>query len=160
MNAHISVRPAVPADVPLILRMIRALADYERLGDQVVGTEDRLGELLFGAHPAAEVVLAYDDEEPVGFAVFFQTFSTFLVRPGMYLEDLFVVPDRRGRGIGRRLFSHVARMAVERQCGRMEWSVLDWNAPAIGFYKKMGAQPMDEWTVFRLTGGALENAGR
>jgi GNAT superfamily N-acetyltransferase len=160
MSAGIRLRPAVPADVPLILRMIRALADYERLGDQVIGTEDLLAETLFGSRPAAEVVLAYDHEEPAGFAVFFQTFSTFLARPGIYLEDLFVVPDRRGRGIGRRLFTHVARVAVERRCGRMEWSVLDWNSPAIGFYRKMGAQPMEEWTVFRLTGRALENAGR
>jgi GNAT superfamily N-acetyltransferase len=143
---------ATAADVPVILRMIKALAEYERLADQVVATEAVLTESLFGPTRRAEVVLAYAGAEPVGFAVFFHTFSTFLGRHGMYLEDLFVVPDWRGRGIGRTLFVRVAQIAVERGCGRMEWSVLDWNEPAIGFYRRLGGreQPSNDWLQYVL----------
>ena len=122
---------------------------------QVVATEDLLRESLFGANPHAETVLAWAGEQAVGFALWFHNYSTFLARPGLYLEDLFVLPEWRGRGVGRALLSHLARIAVERNCGRLEWSVLDWNDPAIGFYKSLGAAPMDEWTVFRLTGDSL-----
>jgi GNAT superfamily N-acetyltransferase len=154
----IQIRPATPADVPVILRMIKELADYEKLADQVVADDALLRESLFGARPAAEVILAFAGDEPVGFAVYFHTFSTFLARAGIYLEDLFVVPAWRANGVGKQLLSRVAQIAVERGCGRMEWSVLDWNEPAIGFYKKLGARPMDEWTVFRLTGDTLNRA--
>ena len=143
------------ADVPLILRFIRELAEYEKLLDTVTATEDSLRASLFGPNPAAEVVIAYAGDEPAGFALFFQSFSTFVGRPGLYLEDLYVRPDWRGRGLGRRLLTHLARIAVDRNYGRMEWSVLDWNEQAIAVYRKVGATPMDEWTVQRLTGNAL-----
>ena len=146
---------ATPQDVPRILELIRALAEYEKMSAQVVATEDLLRESLFGANPHAETVLAWAGEQAVGFALWFHNYSTFLARPGLYLEDLFVLPEWRGRGVGRALLSHLARIAVERNCGRLEWSVLDWNDPAIGFYKSLGAAPMDEWTVFRLTGDSL-----
>jgi len=142
-------------DVPLILELIRGLAEYERLADQVVATEVGLRDALFGAEPAAEVVIAYADDRPAGFALFFHNFSTFLGRRGLYLEDLFVKPELRRLGIGRRLLTELARIAVERGCGRFEWSVLDWNAPAIEFYKSLGAKPLDDWTTFRMTGDAL-----
>ena len=151
-----TVRPATVADVPLILEFIRGLAEYERLPDQVVATEARLHETLFGPRPAAEVLLADLEAVPAGFALFFQNYSTFLARPGIYLEDLFVRTEFRGRGVGRVLLRELARLAVARDCGRLEWSVLDWNTDAIGFYRKLGAEPMDEWTVFRLTGSALD----
>jgi GNAT superfamily N-acetyltransferase len=151
------IREARPEDVPVILRMIRALAEYENLSDAVTTTEEQLRDSLF-ARRAAEVLLAYAADEAAGFAVFFHNFSTFLGRPGLYLEDIFVRPEWRGRGVGTQLFARVAGLAVDRGCGRMEWSVLDWNQPAIGFYRKLGAQPMDEWTVFRLTGAALAEA--
>ena len=151
-----TVRPATAADVPLILEFIRGLAEYERLPEQVVATEARLHATLFGPRPAAEVLLAHLGTEPAGLALFFQNYSTFLARPGIYLEDLFVRPELRGRGIGRVLLRELARLAVVRDCGRLEWSVLDWNVDAIGFYRKLGAEPMDEWTVFRLTGSALD----
>lgn len=160
MTDGVRIERAGPEQVPVILRLIRALAEYERLAGEVVATEDQLRESLFGSRRSAEVVLAYDADEPVGFAVFFHNFSTFLGRPGMYLEDLFVLPAARGRGIGKQIFAHVARLAVERGCGRMEWAVLDWNEPAIGFYKKMGARAMDDWTAYRLTGEALRDAAR
>ena len=150
------IERATERDVPLILRLIKELAEYERMADEVVATEDRVRDTLFGAHPAAEVVVAYAGDEPAGFALFFHNYSTFLARPGLYLEDLFVVPRFRGRGYGKALLIHLARLAVERGCGRFEWSVLDWNEPAIGFYKKLGAKPMDTWTIFRVTGDALE----
>ncbi len=150
------IDPATPADVPLILGFIRELAEYERLSDQVSATESALDATLFGAHPAAEVLIARDDDGPAGFALFFANYSTFLARPGLYLEDLYVRPDRRGRGIGRSLLAHIASLAVARGCGRFEWSVLDWNAPAIGFYRALGATPLDEWSIFRLTGDALQ----
>lgn len=154
----IRVRPAASHDVPLLLALIRELADYERLAHEVVATEAQLAAGLFGPRPAAEAIVAELDGQPVGFALFFQSFSTFLARPGLYLEDLFVRPAHRGRGVGRALFEHVARLAVERGCGRLEWSVLDWNEPAIRFYRQRGATPMSDWTVYRLTGEALRRA--
>lgn len=154
-DLRIDITPATERDVPLLLRLITALAEYERLADQVVATEATLRESLFGAQPSAEAVVAYAGGEPVGFAVWFYNYSTFLSRPGLYLEDLFVLPAWRGRGVGRALLGHLARIAVERGCGRMEWAVLDWNEPAIRFYQRIGARPMDEWTVYRLTGDAL-----
>jgi GNAT superfamily N-acetyltransferase len=149
------VRPAIEADLPLILHLIKSLAEYEKLGHEVTATEARLRDALFGPKPAAEVLIGYSGKEPVGFAVFFQNFSTFLGQPGIYLEDLFVVPKWRRHGLGRRLLVELARLAVKRGCGRLEWAVLDWNEPAIRFYKSLGARSMDEWTVNRLTGDAL-----
>jgi GNAT superfamily N-acetyltransferase len=151
--------PALESDVPLILQMIRDLAEYEKLAHKVVATEEQLRKTLFGPQPAAEVLLAYDGSDCVGFALFFMTYSTFLARPGMWLEDLFVKPQARGKGIGFALLKKLGAIARERECGRMEWSVLDWNLLAIGFYKKLGAVPMDEWTLFRVTGEALERLG-
>lgn len=149
------IEPATARDVPAILRMIRGLAEYEKLLDAVTATEDQLRESLFGPHPAAEVVIGYADGAPVAFALFFHNYSTFLAQRGLYLEDLFVLPAWRGHGFGRQLLTHLAKLAVERNCGRLEWSVLDWNAPAIGFYRRLGAVPMEDWTIFRLTGDAL-----
>jgi GNAT superfamily N-acetyltransferase len=150
-----NVRAATVDDVPLILRFIRGLAEYERLADRVVATEEGLRETLFGARPYAEVVIAEEGGEAAGFALFFHNYSTFLGRPGIYLEDLFVLPEFRGRGIGRALLAHLARLAVRRGCGRLEWWVLDWNEDAIRFYRTLGAEPMDDWTVFRVAGDAL-----
>ncbi|MGH9370264.1 MAG: GNAT family N-acetyltransferase, partial [Vicinamibacterales bacterium] len=147
--------PATDRDVPVILSLIKALADYERLSDHVIATEASLRDSLFGDRPVAEVVIAYVDSQHAGYALWFHTFSTFLGKPGIYLEDLFVLPDWRGRGIGRALLAHLARIAAERGCGRIEWAVLNWNEPAIGFYRGLGAEPMDEWTVYRLTGDPL-----
>jgi len=156
----VRIEPAREDDVPLILAFIKGLAEYERLAHRVVATEEGLRASLFGAQPAAEVVLAYVGDEPAGFALFFHNYSTFLGRPGLYLEDLFVWPRWRGRGVGRRLLAHLARLALERGCGRMEWSVLDWNEPAIRFYRSVGAVGMDEWTVQRLEGeGLVKMAG-
>ena len=151
------IERATERDVSIILKLITALAEYERLGREVVATEARLLESLFGPRPDAEVILAYAGREPVGFAVWFYTYSTFLGRAGLYLEGLFVLPAWRGRGLGRQLLAHLAGLAVARGCGRMEWSVLNWNKLAIGFYNKIGARAMDEWTVCRLTGEALRN---
>lgn len=145
------IRTTSEADVPVILSLIRELAEYERAPDAVVATEAGLQEVLFGAKRSAEVLLALENEEAVGFAVYFFNFSTWLGRPGLYLEDLFVRPALRGKGYGRALLERLARIAQERGCGRMEWAVLDWNDPAIQFYRKLGAEPMNEWTVFRLT---------
>ena len=145
--------------MPLILELIRGLAEYERMSDQVVATEVGLREALFGAQPSAEVIVAYADDRPAGFALFFHNFSTFLGRRGLYLEDLFVIPEFRRLGIGRRLLTELARIAVARGCGRFEWSVLDWNTPAIEFYKRLGARPLDDWTIFRVTGDALTRLG-
>lgn len=145
-----TIRPATRADVAIILQLIRDLATYERAPNEVTATEAGLAEVLFGQKPSAEVVLAFAGDNPVGFAVFFQNFSTWLGRPGIYLEDLFVKPEMRGRGYGRALLVHLAQIARDRNCGRMEWAVLDWNDAAIQFYRKLGAKPMDEWTVFRL----------
>ena len=151
----ITIRPASADDVPLILQFITALADYEKLRHEMVATESGLRDALFGPRPCAEVVFACAGGEPAGFALFFHSFSTFLGQRGLYLEDLFVKPEWRSRGVGRRLLVHLARLAVERECGRFEWSVLDWNEPAIQFYRGLGAQPMDEWTMFRVSGTAL-----
>ena len=145
------IRTTTEADLPVILQLIRDLATYERAPDAVVATEAGLREVLFGAKPSAEVLLALEKGEPIGFAVFFHNFSTWLGRPGLYLEDLFVRPEKRGKGYGRALLERLAQIAKERGCGRMEWAVLDWNEPAIQFYRKLGAEPMNEWTVFRLT---------
>ncbi len=145
------IRPATSGDVPVILELIRALATYERAPNDVTATENGLVEVLFDEKPSAEVLLAFENETAVGFAVFFHNFSTWLGRPGLYLEDLFVRPEHRGKGCGRALLIYLAKIARERGCGRMEWAVLDWNKPAIEFYRKLGAKPLDEWTVFRLT---------
>jgi GNAT superfamily N-acetyltransferase len=153
------IRSARPGDVAAILRLIRALAEYEKLAHEVVATEAALRETLFGAQPAAEVLLAEEDGHAVGLALFFQNYSTFLARPGIYLEDLFVEPAHRGRGIGKALLQAVARLAVRRGCGRFEWSVLDWNTPAIEFYRALGARPMSDWTIMRVTGEALRRLG-
>src|SRR5437016_4060715 len=153
---NFSIRPATAADVPLILRFIRDLAEYERLLDVCVATEAQLRESLFGARPYAEVVFACEDGVEVGFALFFHNYSTFLAQPGIYLEDLFVKPEMRGRGVGKALLAHLARLARERGCGRLEWAVLNWNTPSIDFYKGLGALPLSDWIVFRLTGEALE----
>jgi GNAT superfamily N-acetyltransferase len=156
-----NIDPATPEDVPLLLRLIRLLAEYERMSDQVVATEADVHRTLFGDKPTAEAVIARDNGEAVGFALWFYNYSTFLGRPGLYLEDLFVLPERRAQGVGRALLAHLARVAVAKNCGRMEWSVLDWNEPALRFYRSLGATPMDEWTVYRLTGDSLARlAGR
>ena len=151
----IRIVAATEHETPVILEMIRGLAEYEKLAHTVTATEDRLRETLFGAKPAAEVLLAYDGPECAGFALFFQNYSTFLARPGIFLEDLFVKPHLRGRGIGFALLQRLAQIAVDRGCGRMEWEVLDWNQPSIEFYKKIGAVPLDEWTRFRMTDEAI-----
>jgi GNAT superfamily N-acetyltransferase len=154
--SEIRIVPATELDLPVILDMIRALAEYEKLGHMVTATEERLRQTLFNAKPAAEVLLAHCQRECAGFAVFFPTYSTFLAQPGLYLEDLYVRPHLRGRGIGSALLKHLVRTAIERGCGRLEWGVLDWNQPSIQFYKKLGAVPLDDWTKYRLTGEALE----
>ena len=151
LGKKFEIRPATVADIPIILQLIRDLATYERAPNEVTATEDQLVDVLFGERPTAEVVLAFEDRSPVGFAVFFHNFSTWLGRPGLYLEDLFVKPEVRGKGYGRALLVYLAKIARDRGCGRMEWAVLDWNEPAIEFYRKLGAKPMEEWTVFRLT---------
>lgn len=153
--AAVHLRNATVADVPLILRFIRGLAEYERLAHEVVATEASLRDTLFGESPAAHVLLAELEGAPAGFALYFFNYSTFLGQPGLYLEDLFVDPSRRGRGVGRALLTQLASIAEARGCGRMEWSVLDWNVDAIGFYRRLGAEGMSEWTVHRVTGEAL-----
>src|SRR3954453_12044607 len=154
-TAALRIERATERDVPLILRLIKELAVYgKRDADANAPGEGPRG-ARFGARPAAEVIIARVGDTPAGFALFFHNYSTFLGKPGLYLEDLFVVPDLRGRGYGREFLQPLARIAVERGCGRFEWSVLDWNEPAIGFYKKLGARPMDGWTIFRVTGDAL-----
>jgi GNAT superfamily N-acetyltransferase len=153
------VREASEGDVPLILTFIRELAEYERLSHEVVATEEGLRESLFGEHRYAEVLIAEHDGEAAGFALFFHNFSTFLGRAGIYLEDLYVRPEFRGSGIGRQLLVRLAQLAVERGCGRLEWSVLDWNEPSIGFYRRLGAVAMDDWTVYRVSGDALRKLG-
>ncbi len=155
-EAALTIRPATPADVPLVLRFIRGLAEYERMLDRVTATEAALAEHIFGAHPYCEVLIAEDADGPAGFALYFFNYSTFLASPGLYLEDLFVLPERRGTGIGRALLARLARVAVERGCGRVQWQVLKWNEPAIGFYKRLGANLMDDWTTCRLEGEALQ----
>lgn len=156
----LSLRPATPADVPAIIALIRELADYEKLLSEVEADAEALHAHLFGTKPFVEVILADWDGVLAGFALFFHNYSTFLTKPGIYLEDLFVKPAYREKGIGKALLSELARLALERGCGRLEWSVLDWNEQAIGFYERMGARPMDEWTVYRLTGDNLKRAAR
>jgi GNAT superfamily N-acetyltransferase len=148
---NLEIRKTTAADVPIIFSLIRELAEYERAPEAVMTNEAGLREVLFGPQRSAEVLLALEEREPVGFAVYFFNFSTWLGRPGLYLEDLFVRPSVRGKGYGRALLERLAQIAQGRGCGRMEWAVLDWNDPAIQFYKKLGAEPMNEWTVFRLT---------
>ncbi|MEO5931381.1 MAG: GNAT family N-acetyltransferase [Candidatus Kapaibacterium sp.] len=156
---RIAIRPAAADDVALVLGFIRELAEYERMADQVIATEDDIREALFGKRPHAEVIIGEYDGTPVGFALFFHNFSTFVGRPGIYLEDLFVREEMRGKGVGKALLLHLARLTVARRCGRLEWSVLDWNEPSINFYRSLGAVPMEEWTVYRLAGEALQRFG-
>jgi GNAT superfamily N-acetyltransferase len=153
------IEPARPRDTAALHALIRALSEYARLTHLVVGTEAQLREELFGARPVVEAVLGWEDERPVAFALYFHNFSTFLARRGLYLEDLFVVPEARGRGYGKALMRHVARVAVERGCGRFEWAVLDWNQPAIDFYRSLGAEVLPDWRIGRLTGNALAALG-
>lgn len=159
MNPAISIRPACADDLPLIAQLIRALAAYEKLAHEVRFDEAVLGAKLFGPRPYAEVIIGEVDGAAQGFALFFHNFSTFEGKPGVYLEDLFVQPEARGSGLGKALLARLAAIAVERDCARLEWSVLDWNEPAIGFYKKLGARLMDEWTVMRVDGAALVQLG-
>jgi GNAT superfamily N-acetyltransferase len=151
----ISIEPASERDVPVILDFIRKLAEYEKLSHLVVATESDIHKNVFGPNPVAEVLLAYWDGVPVGFALYLRNFSTFLGQPGIYLEDLFVDPEHRGKGIGKALLIRLAKIAVDRGYGRLEWAVLDWNTPSIEFYRSLGAVPLDEWTAYRLTGDAL-----
>ncbi|GGW70785.1 GNAT family N-acetyltransferase [Alishewanella tabrizica] len=156
MSSLSSIRIATAADSALILAFIQGLAEYEKLADQVVATEQTLLDSLFGEKPAAEVVIAEYAGEPAGFALFFHNYSTFLAQPGLYLEDLFVLPAFRGKGLGKLLLSYLAKLAVERNCGRFEWSVLDWNQPAIDFYQAQGANVMNDWRITRVTGEKLQ----
>lgn len=156
MSGTLRIAPATESDVSLILSFVRKLAEYEKLSHLVVATEDNIREHVFGANPVAEVLLAYWDEEAVGFALYFRNFSTFLGQPGIYLEDLFVDPAQRGKGIGKALLARLAKIAVERGYGRLDWAVLDWNTPSIEFYRGLGAVPLDAWTGYRLTGEALD----
>jgi GNAT superfamily N-acetyltransferase len=149
------IETATERDVALILKFIKGLAEYERLEREVVATEESLRATLFGARPSAEVLIGYGGSEAAGFALFFHNYSTFLGRPGIYIEDIFVLPEWRGRGLGRQFLIRIAGLAVERRCGRLEWSVLDWNEPAIRFYRRHGARAMEEWTVYRITGDSL-----
>jgi GNAT superfamily N-acetyltransferase len=154
------IRPAEPSDVPVVADLIKHLARFEKLEKEVVLTEELLMAGLFGTRPYAEALLAEEEGKQIAFALYFHTFSTFLARPGMYLEDLFVLPEHRGRGVGRALLAHLAYIAIERGCGRLEWAVLDWNQEAIRFYERLGARPNSEWTVYRLTGEALNALAR
>ncbi|MEB3339536.1 GNAT family N-acetyltransferase [Okeania sp.] len=162
---ELKLRPATPADVPVLFELIKALAEYEKLSDAVTGNLASLETHLFGEsgsdrsnfRPIAEVIIAEFADKPVGFSLFFHNFSTFLTQPGIYIEDLFVLPEYRGQGIGKQLISYVAQLAVSRNCGRLEWSVLDWNEPAIGFYQHIGASVLDEWRICRVTGDSLSN---
>jgi GNAT superfamily N-acetyltransferase len=151
------LQPATEQDVPVILSLIKALAEYEQLAAQVEATAADLRAALFGPRPAAEVIMAYAGDEPAGFALYFQTFSTFAGRPGLYLEDIFVKPEWRRKGLGQQLLARLARTAVERGYGRMEWSVLNWNETALRVYRAVGAKPMNDWTVYRLSGAALRD---
>lgn len=157
MTTTLEIKPATAADVPTILRLIRELAEYERASNDAVATEAQLHEVFFGPQPSAQVLIGQEANEPVGFAVYFFNFSTWLGRPGLYLEDLFVRPEARGRGYGKALLARLAQIAQERGCGRMEWAVLNWNEPAIEFYEKLGAKPMEEWRVYRLTREGIAN---
>jgi GNAT superfamily N-acetyltransferase len=155
-----TIRFATEADVPVLLAFIRELAEYEKLTHEVSASEEQLRATLFGPRPFAEALLACADDEPIGFALFFHNYSTFLARPGLYLEDLYVRPAYRGRGLGKMLLTAVARLAVERGCGRYEWTVLDWNTPSIRFYESLGAEMKSDWRVMRVTGAALENMAK
>jgi GNAT superfamily N-acetyltransferase len=157
MSNQFEIKPATIDDVPLILSFIKELAAYEKLIHEVVATEDILRETLFSEDTNAKVIIGYLDQVPVSFALYFYNFSTFLGRPGIYLEDLFVKPEARGNGIGQKMLTYLARLAKSKKCGRLEWWVLDWNESAIGFYKRIGAKAMDEWTVYRVTGQALDD---
>lgn len=159
-SKKLEIRKAKVSDVSIILGFIRELAEYEKLLDQVVATEESLKETLFGKKPFAEVIIGEVNSQPVAFAIFFHNYSTFLGKPGLYLEDLYVKPEWRGHGFGKIMLSYLAKIAVERNCGRMEWWVLDWNEPAIEFYKKIGARPMSEWTVQRLEGDSLKKLAK
>ncbi|MDP4196973.1 MAG: GNAT family N-acetyltransferase [Bacteroidota bacterium] len=159
-NNKLVLRSATKAEVPILLTLIKELAEYERLSDEVTATEDILSESLFGEHPAAEAIIAYYNDEPAAMAIYFLNFSTFVGRPGVYLEDLFVKPHLRGKGIGKALLKKLAKIAIDKKCGRFEWSVLDWNEPAIKFYKSLGAKPLEDWTIFRLRGKALEDLAK
>lgn len=160
MPSDFTIRGATPDDAGVILSFIRALADYEKLTDQVTATEEDLRSSLFGERAVAEVLLALEGGVPVGFAIFFHNYSTFLGRNGIYLEDLFVKPEYRKKGYGKALLMHLARLANQRGCGRLEWSVLDWNTPSIEFYRALGARPLDDWTLFRLDGEELAGFGK
>jgi GNAT superfamily N-acetyltransferase len=160
LSGTLEIRAARPEDVPLVLSLIAELADYERAPELAAGTEELLSRALFGMPPHAEAVIAWADREPVGFALFFGTFSTWLCLPGIWLEDLYVRPAHRGAGVGRALLGHVASVAVARGCGRLEWTVLEWNAPAVSFYERLGATKMHEWETMRLSGDALASVAR
>ncbi len=151
----LDIRPATPADVPALVTLIQALAAYEQLSHEVTGTADDLAAALFGPRPYAEAALAWVEDQPVGMVLFFYNFSTFLMKPGLYLEDIFVQPDYRGQGIGKALLVYLGKLALARGCGRLDWSVLDWNTPAIEFYQRMGAEIKPEWQLCRVTGDAL-----
>ena len=160
MAPDLRIEPATQHDVPLILNLVKKLAAYERLSHEVVATEEDFTAALFGTTRVAEALLAFSGSQPVGFALYFSTFSTFVGRPGIYLEDIFVEPEHRGQGIGAALLTRIAKIACDRNCGRLEWSVLTWNEPSIGFYERLGAQRMEEWRVFRLAGVALDRLAR
>ena len=155
MNSPLTIRSATPADVPALFSLIKALADYEKLSDAVTGTPEQLADHLFGTRPYIEAIVANHAEQIIGFALFFHNYSTFLTKPGIYLEDLFVLPECRDQGIGKALLTYLAQLAADRGCGRLEWSVLDWNEPAIGFYQRMGATVLPDWRTCRVTGDAL-----
>jgi len=157
MAPDLRIEPATEDDVPLVLKLVKKLAEYERLSHEVVATEEDFRKALFSADRVAEALLAFRGAEPVGFALYFSTFSTFVGRPGIYLEDIFVEPEHRGHGIGAALLTRIAKIACDRNCGRLEWSVLTWNEPAIGFYERLGARRMEDWRVFRLAGAALRD---
>jgi GNAT superfamily N-acetyltransferase len=161
VSEPLRISPATPGDVPLILSFIRKLAEYEKLSHELIATEENVREHVFGPNPVAEVLIAYWESEPVGFALFFRNFSTFLGQVGIYLEDLFVDPEHRGKGIGKALLARLAEIAIERNYGRLDWAVLDWNTPSIEFYRSLGAVAMDAWDIYRLTGEPLKRlAGR
>ncbi len=151
----ISIRPALPDDANLVVQFIQDLAEYEKLAHECLITEEQVSAALFGTRPYAESLIAFVDDIPVGFCLFFHNFSTFLGKPGLYLEDLFVKPEYRNLGVGKKILARLAQIAIERDCGRFEWSVLDWNEPSIAFYRKIGALPLDGWTLQRVTGKAL-----
>ncbi|MBV8887798.1 MAG: GNAT family N-acetyltransferase [Chroococcidiopsidaceae cyanobacterium CP_BM_RX_35] len=159
MSYELHIRPAQPSDAPVLFELIQALAEYEELSHAVTGNADALSKHLFGDRPCVEAILAESAEQTVGFALFFTNYSTFLTQPGIYLEDLFVLPEYRRQGIGKALLTHLAQLAVERGCGRLEWSVLDWNQPAISFYRRLGAAILEDWRICRVTGETLIQLG-